>query len=58
MATHSTLTEGAWIEETGLSRCARCWFLLHCMSPEVAQSRHAARARECPLLGDKQTSQI
>jgi hypothetical protein len=42
MATHSTLTKGAWIEETDLSRCARCWLLLHCMSREVDPSRTCA----------------
>jgi len=29
--------------------------LLRCLSPEVAQSGHASRLGECPLLGDERT---
>jgi hypothetical protein len=33
----------------------RCCWLLHCMSPLLAQSRHSAALNQCPLLGVKRT---
>ena len=33
-------------------------YLLRCMSPKLAQSRHPDRVGECPLLGVKRTSKF
>jgi hypothetical protein len=33
-------------------------FMLRCMSPKVAQSRHSDCPDECPLLGVKRTSKF